>query len=339
MPVGRVPAAMASAMAGFSPASRARRRCAWNSYWAVHLRPAMMIASSLSRGGIELPNRTNAPTRWTRSHSSGLRRSALNGPRRPAPRGPDWMASATRFCSVVIVSAVSVVNRPSLIAMPPLRGRPWPPARVDCSGRRERHRQPLDAADEVRAALLRLRRGLEVGQPLPLLVGELREGPHALADGRARGLVAGGDEQEEERPEVLWGHRLAVDLGVHEHGREVVLRMLEPLLSQPEPVLAQLARRLQEGLARAPERLVAAGQEAIGQVQQLRPVALRHAHHVVAQPEVEAGRIDLVERQGGRRRGNGAHTGPLCRVGVEASVVYRIGYTLSRHTRRRTACE
>src|SRR5438552_9747648 len=165
MPVGRVPAAMASAMAGFSPASRARRRCAWNSYWAVHLRPAMMIASSLSRGEIELPNRTNAPTRWTRSHSSGLRKSALNGPRRPAPRGPDWMASATRFCSVVIVSAVSVVNRPSVIAMPPLRGRPWPPVRVDCSGRRERHRQPLDAADEVRAELLRLRRGLDVGQP------------------------------------------------------------------------------------------------------------------------------------------------------------------------------
>src|SRR6266852_360356 len=77
----------------------------------------MMIASSLSRGGIELPNRTNAPTRWTRSHSSGLRRSALNGPRRPAPRGPDWMASATRFCSVVMASAVNVVNRPSLIVL------------------------------------------------------------------------------------------------------------------------------------------------------------------------------------------------------------------------------
>src|SRR5438046_160442 len=103
MPVGRVPAAMASAMAGFSPASRARRRCAWNSYWAVHLRPAMMIASSLSRGEIELPNRTNAPTRWTRSHSSGLRKSALNGPRRPAPRGPDWMAPAPRLCCVALV--------------------------------------------------------------------------------------------------------------------------------------------------------------------------------------------------------------------------------------------
>src|SRR6266852_749612 len=539
----------------------------------------MMIASSLSRGGIEVPNRTNAPTRWTRSHSSGLRRSALNGPRRPAPRGPDWMASATRFCSVVMVSAVSVVNRPSLIAMPPLLGRPLPPARVNCSGRRERHRQPFDTADEVRAELLRLRRGLdvrqpaeqldehrgdlstrqvraqaevgaarpecallvwrardveavgvgevflvavggdvphgdllvplhryagerrvahdgpphvhhrarppddlldrrraqpvEIGQPLALLVWELREGPHALTDGRARGLVAGGDQQEEERPEVLWRHRLAVDLGVHEHGRQVVLRMLEALLAEPEAVLAQLARRLQKRLARAPERLVAAGQETVGQVQQLRPVALRHPHHVaddgdgqrvgdladelrlalrgdgvddppgaladrvfrlrdhlrgeaavhhapelgvlrgiggdhradgahvlhvpgidhhldpvrgaerlpvtggggdvvvagdrpealagvrvlvpgdrplvpelgqrafhvVAQPEVETGRVDLVERQGARGRGNGAHAGLLVAVDVEASVVYRIGYTLSRHTERRTACE
>src|SRR5712691_3470347 len=77
----------------------------------------MMIASSLTRAGIEVPNRTKAPTRWTRSHRSGLRRSALNGPRSPAPRGPDWMASATRFCSGVMVSAVSVVNRPSLIVL------------------------------------------------------------------------------------------------------------------------------------------------------------------------------------------------------------------------------
>src|SRR6266851_8103663 len=125
----------------------------------------MMIASSLSRGGIEVPNRTNAPTRWTRSHSSGLHRSALNGPRRPAPRGPDWMASATRFCSAVIVSAVNVVNRRSLIAIPPLRGRTPPPARVDRSDRLKRHRQSLDAADEVRAELLRRRRGLDVRQP------------------------------------------------------------------------------------------------------------------------------------------------------------------------------
>src|SRR5204863_10157917 len=81
----------------------------------------MMIASSFSRGGIELPNRTKAPTRWTRSQSSGLRRSALKGPRRPAPRGPDWIASATRFWSAVIVSGVSVVNLGSLITFLPDR--------------------------------------------------------------------------------------------------------------------------------------------------------------------------------------------------------------------------
>src|SRR5882724_7235984 len=119
MLAGRWFAAMASAMAGLSPASRASRRCAWNSYCAVHLRPAMMIAISFSRCGIEVPNRTKAPRRWTRSQSSGLRRSALNGPRRPAPRGPDWIASATRFWSAVIVSGVSVVNLGSLIAFLP----------------------------------------------------------------------------------------------------------------------------------------------------------------------------------------------------------------------------
>src|SRR5262249_52811813 len=72
-----------------------------------------------NRGGIEVPNRTKAPRRWTRSQSSGLRRSALKGPRRPAPRGPDWIASDTRFWSAVIVSDVSVVNRDSLIAFLP----------------------------------------------------------------------------------------------------------------------------------------------------------------------------------------------------------------------------
>ncbi len=75
----------------------------------------MMIAISFSCGGIEDPNRTKAPTRWTRSQSSGLRSSALKGPRRPAPRGPDWIASATRFWSAVIVSGVSVVNLGSLM--------------------------------------------------------------------------------------------------------------------------------------------------------------------------------------------------------------------------------
>src|SRR5262245_4738002 len=79
----------------------------------------MMIAISFSRAGIEVPNRTKAPRRWTRSQSSGLRSSALKGPRRPAPRGPDWIASATRFWSAVIVSGVSVVNLDSLIAFLP----------------------------------------------------------------------------------------------------------------------------------------------------------------------------------------------------------------------------
>src|ERR1700733_3464553 len=76
----------------------------------------MMIAISFSRAGIALEYRTWAPTRCTRSHRSGLRSSALNGPRSPAPRGPAWMASATVFCSGVMVSGVSSLKRRSLIA-------------------------------------------------------------------------------------------------------------------------------------------------------------------------------------------------------------------------------
>src|SRR5262245_6444875 len=79
----------------------------------------MMIAISFSRWGMEVPNRTKAPRRCTRSQRSGLRRRALKGPRKPLPRGPDWIASATRFWSAVIVSGVSVVNLGSLIAFLP----------------------------------------------------------------------------------------------------------------------------------------------------------------------------------------------------------------------------
>src|SRR5215470_2662353 len=79
----------------------------------------MMIAISFSRWGMEVPNRTKAPRRWTRSQSSGLCRRALKGPRRPLPRGPDWIASATRFWSAVIVSGVSVANLGSLITVLP----------------------------------------------------------------------------------------------------------------------------------------------------------------------------------------------------------------------------
>ena len=51
---------------------------------------------------------------------AGLRSSASNGPRRPAPRGPAWIASATARCSGVIVSGVSVLNRCSLMRLVPL---------------------------------------------------------------------------------------------------------------------------------------------------------------------------------------------------------------------------
>jgi len=49
----------------------------------------------------------------------------------------------------------------------------------------------------------------------------------------------------------------------------------------------------------------------------LMPELGQRALHVVAQPEVEAGRVDLVQRKGRRRGGNGAHAGLLLTVDVE----------------------
>ncbi len=70
-----------------------------------------MIASSFSRGSIELLKRTNSPTFCTRSAISGLRSSALNGPRCQLPRGPEAMPCATRFWSGVIVASDSGAKR------------------------------------------------------------------------------------------------------------------------------------------------------------------------------------------------------------------------------------
>ena len=49
----------------------------------------------------------------------------------------------------------------------------------------------------------RRRHALEVGRPLAALVREVAERLHAVADGVARGLVAGDHEQHEERRQLL----------------------------------------------------------------------------------------------------------------------------------------
>src|SRR4051794_17077512 len=110
MPSGRLPSAMAAIVAASTPAFAASWEWACHSYCALQYRAVMRIASSLIGAGSELPKRMYSPSFCARSASSGLRSSALNGPRSP-PRGPAAIASATRRCSGVISSAESVLKR------------------------------------------------------------------------------------------------------------------------------------------------------------------------------------------------------------------------------------
>ena len=77
-----------------------------------------------------------------------------------------------------------------------------------------------------------LRAPREVAEPELALVGMLGERLHPVADGVARRLVAGDDEEDEERAELLRGELLAVDLGVHHRRREVVGRVGAAVLAE-----------------------------------------------------------------------------------------------------------
>src|SRR5216684_1983599 len=70
----------------------------------------MRIANSFRRGGSELLKRMYSPIRCARSVSSGLRSSALNGPRTP-PRGPPAISSYTLRCGSFNSPTDSGLNR------------------------------------------------------------------------------------------------------------------------------------------------------------------------------------------------------------------------------------
>ena len=146
-----------------------------------------------------------------------------------------------------------------------------------------RHRA-AHVEDGARPADDLLRRGrraaIEVGEPPAPLLGEPGQGEEPVADGVSRGLGAGGDEQHEERADFLGRHGLAVDLGVDEDGRQVVLRMLEPVLAEPEAVLAELLSGSLERRAAVCVLGVSGGEESPGEVEHARPIGLRHADHV-----------------------------------------------------------
>jgi len=75
---------------------------------------------------------------------------------------------------------------------------------------------------------------LEVVLPSALLVGKLGERPEPVADRVPCGLVAGGDEQQDERAESSGGSA-SPSTGVDEGRRDVLLRMLEPIAPEPQP--------------------------------------------------------------------------------------------------------
>ena len=65
------------------------------------------------------------------------------------------------------------------------------------------------------------------------LIGVLHQRAHAAAVGRLRAVVAGGDEQEEAHHDLVLLELLTVDLGMHEHARQIVGRMLAPGRDHP----------------------------------------------------------------------------------------------------------
>src|SRR5438094_3592152 len=104
----------------------------------------------------------------------------------------------------------------------------------------------------------------QILEPPALLVRKLRQRPEPVADRVPGGLVARGDEEQDERPEVGRRQRLAVELGVDERRRDVFLRVLEPALAEPKAVIAQLVTRLSQRLFRPAVLGIAPGQQAIG---------------------------------------------------------------------------
>ena len=105
-----------------------------------------------------------------------------------------------------------------------------------------------------------------------------------MADGVAGGLVAGDDQQDEERRQLGLGELLAVDVRVDQCRRQVVGRLLHALLAERRHHLGQLGARRQQrngdvaalghvlGIGRT-ENDVRPGEHGV-------VVGLRDAHHV-----------------------------------------------------------
>ena len=111
-----------------------------------------------------------------------------------------------------------------------------------------------------------------------------------MADGVARRLVAGHDEQDEEGPELARGQAFAVDLGVHEHRRDVVARVVEAVLAERLGVGEHgehVADQPLERVGLAADLRVARTEDHVRPREHLGVVALRDAHHLADDLEGE----------------------------------------------------
>ena len=130
---------------------------------------------------------------------------------------------------------------------------------------------------------------LEVVEPDALLVGAAGEFQHPVADGVACCFVAGDHEQNEETAELLAGHALAVDLGVHHHGCEVVGGVLQAGLAELLGVRKNLECHFHQVLERPAEVRVARPEDHVGPVENLLGITARYAHHVADDLQWERG--------------------------------------------------
>ena len=98
---------------------------------------------------------------------------------------------------------------------------------------------------------------------------------HAARDEVARRVAAGVDEQQEEQVELEIGEPLAVDLGVEQHGRDVLGRRARASSRARRRRSSNISRDRARGVGR-----VARAVHALGQLVELAPVRDRDAHQL-----------------------------------------------------------
>src|SRR5207244_13172625 len=95
----------------------------------------------------------------------------------------------------------------------------------------------------------------------------------------ARRLVAGDHEEDEERPELLAGEALPVDLGLDERGGDVIAGARAPVLRERLRVLEELERRCDQLVAAARVLRIADAEGEVRDLEDAPSVRLGAAHH------------------------------------------------------------